>query len=309
MHLFVTGGSGLTGPAVVSALIEAGHTVTGLARSDASAQRLETLGAAVHRGSLTDLDSLRDGARESDGVVHMAFGGSFADPEGLARQDSAAIDALGRGLVGTGRPLVITSGTFVMRAGHESLETDEPDAASTAYFRIRGEQTCLSYADRGVRASVVRLAPTVHGPGDFGFIPVMIESARKAGFSAYVGDGANRWPAVHRFDAASLFRLAVEKAPAGSALHGAAENVTLKAIAETIGAQLGLPTRSLTPDEAGEHFGSAFFAIAYAADAPASSAHTRRLLGWTPTHPSLLDDLRNGDYFAAPTGASADRWT
>ncbi|MBY8878969.1 SDR family oxidoreductase [Actinacidiphila acidipaludis] len=309
MHLFVTGGSGLTGPAVVTELIEAGHTVTGLARSDASAQRLEALGAAAHRGSLTDLDSLTDGARRADGVLHLAFGGSFDDPEGLARQDSAAVDALGQGLVGTGKPLVVTSGTFVMRAGRESVETDAPDEDSLAYFRIPGERVCLSYASQGVRSSVVRLAPTVHGPGDYGFIPVMIEAARKAGFAAYVGDGTNRWPAVHRFDAASLFRLAVEQAPAGSALHGAAENVPLKAVAETIGAELGLPVRSVTPEEAAEHFGSAFFAVAYAADAPASSEHTRRLLGWTPTHPDLLDDLRTGDYFTAASGASADRWS
>jgi len=309
MHVFVTGGSGLTGPAVVSHLIDSGHTVTGLARSDAAAERLEGLGAHVHRGSLDDHDSLRGGAQLADGVLHMAFGGSFDDPEGLARRDSTAIDALGQGLVGTGKPLVITSGTFAMRAGRESLETDPADPKSLAYFRIPGEQACLAFADRGVRASVVRLAPTVHGPGDYGFIPMMIEAARKAGFSAHVGDGANRWPAVHRYDAASLFRLALEKAPAGSALHGAAENLTLKSIAETIGARLGLPVRSLSHDEAVEHFGSTFFAGAYAADAPASSARTRRLLGWTPTHPGLLQDLEDGDYFAAPSGASADRWT
>jgi nucleoside-diphosphate-sugar epimerase len=239
----------------------------------------------------------------------MAFGGSFDDPEGLARRDATAIDALGETLAGSGKPLVVTSGTLVMRAGRESRETDAPDPASLASFRIPGEQACLSFAGKGVRASVVRLAPTVHGPGDYGFVPVMIEAARRAGFSAYVGDGANRWPAVHREDAASLFRLALEKAPAGSAAHGAAENVTLKAIAETIGARLGVPVRSLDHDAAVEHFGSAFFATAYAADAPASSEHTRRTLGWTPSHPGLLQDLTDGDYFAAPTGTSADRWS
>ncbi|MEW5351088.1 SDR family oxidoreductase [Streptomyces sp. 16-176A] len=308
MHVFVTGGSGLTGPAVVSHLIAAGHSVTGLARSDASAARLMALGAKPHRGSLEDLDSLRGGARQADGVVHMAFGGSFDAPEDLARRDRAAIDALGQALAGTGKPLVVTSGTFVMPTGKESLEQDEPDPESVAHFRIPGEQACLAYADRGVRSSVVRLAPTVHGPGDYGFVPLMIEAARKAGFSAYVGDGANRWPAVHRLDAASLFRLALEKAPAGSALHGAAENLTLKSVVEKIGAKLGLPLRSLTHDEAAEHFGNAFFATVYATDAPASSSRTRRLLAWTPTHPSLLEDLESGDYFAAPTGTSADRW-
>lgn len=244
MHVFVTGGSGLTGPAVVSHLIAAGHSVTGLARSDASAARLTALGARPHRGSLEDLDSLRGGARQTDGVVHMAFGGSFDAPEDLARRDRSAIDALGQALVGTGKPLVVTSGTFVMPTGKESLEQDEPDPESVAHFRIPGEQACLAYADRGVRSSVVRLAPTVHGPGDYGFVPLMIEAARKARFSAYVGDGANRWPAVHRSDAASLFRLALEKAPAGSALHGAAENLTLKSVAEKIGAKLGFPCGS-----------------------------------------------------------------
>ncbi|SEN93629.1 SDR family oxidoreductase [Actinacidiphila rubida] len=309
MHVFVTGGSGLTGPSVVAHLIDAGHTVTGLARSDAAAARLTGLGAAVHRGSLDDLDSLRRGAQRADGVVHMAFGGSFDDPEGLARRDSAAIDALGHGLAGTGKPLVVTSGTFVMAAGRESLESDTPDPASVASFRIPGEQVCLSYAARGVRSSVVRLAPTVHGPGDYGFIPMMIESARTSGFSGYVGEGANRWPAVHRLDAAALFRLALEQAPAGTALHGVAENVTLRSVAERIGAGLGLPVRSLTPDQALAHFGGPFFAGVFAADAPASGARTRELLGWTPAHPSLLDDLVTGDYLTTRTGATADRWT
>jgi nucleoside-diphosphate-sugar epimerase len=297
MHVFVTGGSGLTGPAVVSELISAGHSVTGLARSGESAARLRALGAGTHPGSLDDLDSLRTGAEAADGVVHMAFGGDFADPDDLVKRDRSAVETLGRALVGSGKPLVMTSGTFTMTPGRVSTEHDAADPDSIAWFRIPGEQACLTLADQGVRGSAIRLAPTVHGPGDHGFIPMLISAARKAGTSAYIGDGANRWPAVHRLDAARLFRLALEKAPAGSALHGADESgVTLRTIAETIGDRLGVATVSLTPDEAAERFGP-FMAAAFATDAPASSAHTRELLGWTPTHPTLLADLAHGDYF------------
>lgn len=301
MHIFVTGGSGQTGPAVVTGLITAGHRVTALARSDTSAARLESLGATPHRGSLDDLDSLRDGAEVADGVLHMAYGGDFSDPDGMMRRDTNAIEALGQPLEHSGKPLVITSGTLVMPAGRETTEQDEPDPAGLAPFRIAGERACLDFAARGVRASVVRLAPTVHGPGDHGFIPGLIATARKTGVSAYVGDGTNRWPAVHRLDAATLFRLAVEKAPAGSVLHGAAESgVTMKSIAETIARGLGLRTVSLTPDQATGHYVSPFMALAYAFDAPVSSAHTRELLGWSPTRPALLDDLEHGDYLATP---------
>ena len=300
MHVFVTGGSGLTGPAVVSELIAGGHSVTGLARSDRSAARLRALGAATHPGSLDDLDALRTGAEGADGVVHMAFGGDFADPEDMATRDRTAIETLGRALVGSGKPLVMTSGTFVMTPGRVSTEHDAPDPESIAWFRIPGEQACLDLAGQGVRASVVRLAPTVHGPGDYGFIAMLVSAAREAGTSAYIGDGANRWPAIHRLDAARLFRLALEKAPAGSALHGADESgVTLRTIAETIGEQLGVPTVSLGPGEAAERY-APFMITAYGTDAPASSAHTRELLGWTPTHPTLLADLTHGDYFTQP---------
>lgn len=297
MHVFVTGGSGLTGPAVVAGLVAAGHTVTGLARSDAAAARLAALGATPHRGSLDDLDSLRLGAEAADGVVHMAFGGDFADPEDAARRDRTAIETLGRALEHSGKPLVSTSGTLVMPAGRESTEKDEPDATGLASFRIPGEHACL--AARGVRGSVVRLAPTVHGPGDHGFIGMLIATARKSGMSAYVGDGGNRWPAVHRLDAALLFRLALEKAPAGSVLHGVAESgVTMKSIAETIARGLGLPAVPLTADEATTHFDSPFMATVYGVDAPVSGAYTQEMLGWSPTHPTLLDDLEHGDYLA-----------
>ncbi|MFB7597381.1 SDR family oxidoreductase [Streptomyces sp. NPDC056160] len=301
MRVFVTGGSGQTGPAVVTELVTAGHTVTALARSDAAAARLESLGAAPHRGSLDDLDTLRTGAEAADGVLHMAYGGDFSDLDDMMRRDRNAIETLGRPLEHSGKPLVVTSGTLVMPAGREATERDEPDTAGIAAFRIAGERACLDFAARGVRASVVRLAPTVHGPEDHGFIPMLIATARRTGVSAYVGDGTNRWPAVHRLDAATLFRLALEEAPAGSVLHGAAESgVTLKSIAETIARGLDLPTVSLTPDEAATHFVSPFMATAYAFDGPVSSAHTRALLGWSPTHPALLDDLEHGDYLAAP---------
>jgi len=302
MHIFVTGGSGLTGPAVVSELIAAGHSVTGLARSDAAAARLQALGAGVRRGELADLDSLRAGADAADGALHMAFSGDFADPDGLVRLDSNAITAMGEALVGTDKPLVMTSGTFAMTPGRVSTELDEPDPASSAYFRIPGEQACLQFVQRGVRSSVVRLAPTVHGPGDYGFIAMLISAARKAGAAPYIGDGANRWPAIHRLDAATLFRLALEKAPAGSCLHGADESgITLRTIADLIGRKLDLPVASMTLEEASPLFDVSFIAGAYAIDAPASSARTRSLLDWTPTHPTLLDDLEHGDYFDSPT--------
>ncbi|MDT7803090.1 MAG: hypothetical protein QOI78_6523 [Actinomycetota bacterium] len=296
MHVFVTGGSGLTGPAIVTELISAGHSVTGLARSDASAARLEALGAIPHRGSLDDLGSLRSGAEAADGVLHMAFGGDFADPDDMMRRDRTAIETLGQALAGSGKPFVSTSGTLVMPAGRESTERDEPDATGRAAFRIPGERACLGFAERGVRSSVVRLAPTVHGPGDHGFIGMFVDTARKTGVSAYVGDGGNRWPAVHRRDAAVLFRLALEQAPAGSVLHGAAENVVFRSIAETVARGLGLPTAALTPEEASTHFASPFLGAAYALDAPVSSALTRELLGWSPSHAALLDDIEHGDY-------------
>ncbi|GAA5168630.1 MULTISPECIES: SDR family oxidoreductase [Amycolatopsis] len=307
MHLFVTGGTGQTGPAVVAELVAAGHTVTGLARSTAAAARLESLGAKAHRGSLEDLDSLRAGAENADGVLHMAYGGDFADPDDLIRRDRAAIEALGQALAGTGKPLVSTSGTLVMRPGRVATEQDAPDPGSVAAFRIAGERACLDFAERGVRASVVRLAPTVHGPSDHGFVPALIAAARRAGVSAYLGDGTNRWPAVHRFDAARLFRLALEKAPAGSVLHGVAESaVTVRSIAERIGRVLGVPTVSLTLDEAAKHLGNPFLARFFSLDVPVSSEHTRALLGWTPEHKGLLEDLETGDYFTPEASRRAE---
>ena len=299
MHVFVTGGSGQTGPAIVTELIAAGHTVTGLARSSVSADRLEALGATPFPGSLEDADALGAGAARADGVVHMAISGSFADPDDLARRDVAAITTLGRALVGTGKPFVSTSGTLVLPAGRVTDEQDPADPTSIAPFRIPGEDVCLGFATRGVRSSVVRLAPTVHGPRDHGFIPLLVASARRTGVSAYVGDGENRWPTVHRLDAARLFRLALEQAPAGSVLHGVGESeVAFRDIAEKIGEILGVPTRSLAPERAADHFGDPFLGVAFGMDVPVSSARTQELLGWTPTHATLLEDLETGDYFA-----------
>jgi nucleoside-diphosphate-sugar epimerase len=308
MRVFVTGGTGQTGPTVVAELVAAGHTVIGLARSDTAAARLEAAGATPHRGSVEDLDSLRRGAENADGVLHMAYGGDYADPDDLIRRDRAAIEALGQALAGSGKPFVSTSGTLVTRAGRVSTEQDAPDPDSAAAFRIPSEQACLDFADRGVRSSVVRLAPTVHGPGDHGFIPALVAAARRAGVSAYIGDGANRWPAIHRSDAASLFRLALEKAPAGAVLHGAGESaVTIRSVAEQIARTLGIPTASLTPQQAADHLGNPFLARFFALDVPVSSDHTRALLGWAPKHATLLEDLATGDYFTPEASARAER--
>ncbi len=308
MHVFVTGGSGQTGPAIVTELVAAGHTVTGLAWSDKAVARLSELGAETLRGSLDDLETLGKGAQAADGVIHMAFGGDFSDPEGRTRLDCAAINALGQALAGSGKPLVITSGTLVMATGHVTTEQDAPDPQSLGGLRIPGEQTCLAFADQGVRAIVLRLAPTVHEPGDYGFIPFLISAARRTGLSAYIADGANRWPAVHRQDAATLFRLAVEKAPAGSILHGAGESaITFETIAHLIGRMLQMPTASLTPEEALAHFQNPFFAKAFAADAPVSSAYTRKLLDWKPNHATLLEDMETSDYFSSHAASAFDK--
>lgn len=307
MHIFVTGGSGQTGPAIVTELIAAGHTVTGLARSNKAVARLRELGADVLHGSLDDLEVLVKGAQGADGVIHMAFGGDFSDPAGRTRLDCAAINALGKGLLGSGKPFVSTSGTLVLAAGHLSTELDPPDPESLGSFRVPGERACLGFVDQGVRASIVRLAPTVHGPQDHGFIPFLISAARRTGLSVHVAEGANRWPAVHRQDAANLFRLAIEKAPAGSMLHGVGESaITFETIAHQVGVKLKIPTASLTLEEAVSHFKNPFLARCFATDAPVSSAYTRTLLGWTPTHPTLLEDLETGDYFSEQSASAFD---
>jgi nucleoside-diphosphate-sugar epimerase len=292
MRVFVTGASGWIGSAVVPELLGAGHTVVGLARSDASARSIEAAGAEVLRGTLDDLDVLRKGAETADGVVHLAFIHDFSDYQRSVETDLRAVQTLGAALEGSGRPFVNTSGLAGMSFGRPSTERDPVGDVSP---RAASERTALGFAEQGVRSSVVRLAPTVHGEGDSGFIATLAGIARDKGVSGYIGDGANRWPAVHRLDAARLFRLALEQAPAGSVLHGAGEEgIPVRAIAEVIGRTLDLPVVAVAPVQADEHFG--WLGRFLAADIPASSTLTQELLGWRPTGPGLLDDLEAGHY-------------
>ncbi len=297
MRVFVTGATGFIGSAVVRELLDAGHQVVGLARSDEGAAALAAAGADLHRGSLQDPGSLRDGAAAADGVIHTAYIHDFSgtgDPSGFARTDGRAIEAMGEALAGSGRPLVVAAGLPVPAPGHVTTEEDAvPD--NPAYPRV-SERTALSFAGRGVRACSVRLAPTVHGEGDPHFVPALIGIARAKGLSAYVGDGSNRWCAVHRLDAARLFRLAVEDAPAGTRLNAVGdEGVPFREIAEVIGRHMGLPAVSVSPGEAAGHFG--LFGLFAAMDVPASSALTRKRFGWHPVQPGLIADLDEGHYF------------
>ncbi|GCE08276.1 SDR family oxidoreductase [Dictyobacter aurantiacus] len=299
MRVFVTGATGFIGSAVVRELIEAGHQVLGLARSDAAAASLTAAGADVQRGSLDDLDSLRSGASASDGVIHLAYNHDFSDYVAAAQTDLRAVETIGAALEGSNKPFVITSGTFMLTfllpPGQLGTEKVVADAGVTAP-RLVSENAVLALAKRGVRSSVVRLSPSVHGEDDHGFMATLINIARAKGVSGYIGDGSNRWPAVRRIDAAHLFRLALEKAPAGSVLHGVAdEGVPVRAIAEVIGRHLDLPLVSVSPEDAGEHF--SWLGTFLAADNPTSSALTRELLGWKPEHPPLLEDLDQGHYF------------
>jgi nucleoside-diphosphate-sugar epimerase len=308
MRVFVTGASGWIGSAVAPELIGTGHQVTGLARSEASAAALAEAGAQVQRGTIDDLDIMRSAAIASDGVIHLAFKHDIAFSGGFeaaADADRRAVETLGDALAGSGRPFVIASGTLMLAPGRVATERDGRAPSSAAhlsggpYTRATTAQVTLSLASRDVRSSVVRLPPTVHGEGDHGFMATLVSIAREKGASGYIGDGANRWPAVHRLDAAHLFRLAVEKAPPGSALHAVAdEGVPVRNIAEVIGRHLNVPVISVPPDRAGEHFG--WLASFLGVDAPASSALTRELLGWQPVHPGLIDDLDKGHYFRDP---------
>lgn len=307
MRVFVTGATGWIGSAVVPELIAAGHQVTGLARSDSSAAALTAAGAQVHRGTIDDLDGLRRAAAAADGVIHLAFQHDIAFSGGFpaaAAADRRAAETFGEALAGSGRPFVLASGLLGLTPGRVATERDgrAPDPAATppsggASPRLATAQLTLALADRNVRSAIVRLPPTVHGDGDHGFLPTLVGIARDKGVSGYVGDGSNRWPAVHRLDAAHLFRLALEQAPAGSALHAVADQgVPIRAIAEVIGRHLDLPLAAIPPAAAGEHFG--WLAGAIASDSPAASTLTRDLLGWHPTQPGLIDDLDKGHYFA-----------
>lgn len=290
MRVFVTGASGWIGSAVVPELLDAGHTVLGLARSEASAERLAALGADVHRGDLDDLDSLRAGAADADAVIHLAYVHDFTRITDAAATDRRAIDAFVDELADSDRALVIASGT----AGLTGTELAEPPA-DHPHPRFATAKAVVAAADRGVRTSVVRLPPTVHGAGDHGFVAALVAIAREKGRSGYPGDGSNRWQAVHRSDAARVFRLAVERAPAGSIWHAVAEDgVPVREIATVIGRHLGLPVGPVEDPEA--HFG--WMARFLAMDGAVSSAITRERLGWDPTGPTLLEDLDSGSYFA-----------
>jgi nucleoside-diphosphate-sugar epimerase len=304
MRIFVTGASGWIGSAVVPELIGAGHEVVGLARSDASAQRLEAARAIVHRGDLDDPDGLAKAAADSDGVIHLAFqhelafGGNFA---AAGAADRRAVEAMGAALADSGRPFVLASGLIGLTAGQVGTENDglvaSPEVrANPAGLRAATALLTLSLRGIGVRSSVLRFAPTVHGDGDNGFMATLVGIARQRGVAGYVGDGANRWPAVHRFDAARLARLAVESAPAGSVLHAVAdEGVPLREIAAAMGRHLGIPTASVAPEDAGAHFG--FLAHFVGLDSPVTAIITRDLLGWEPTEPSLIEDLEQDHYY------------
>lgn len=306
MRVFITGASGHIGSAVVPELLAAGHEVLGLARSDASAAALTAAGVQVRRGDLDDLDGLREAAAAVDGVIHLAFKHDVAftgDFAGAAAADLRAIEVLGRALEGSGKPFVGTSGTMLLADAAPGRPGTEQDTADQGP-RIDSENTLIALSGRGVRSSVIRLAPTVHSSLDHhGFIPILIGMARKNGVAAYVGDGSNRWPAVHTLDAARLYRLALEAAPRGSRLHGTAdEGVPFRDIAEAIGRGIGVPALSVAPKDAGQHFG--FLAAFVQRDNPTSSSLTQALLKWQPAHAGLLADLAERHYFE-PAPASA----
>ncbi len=298
MDVFITGGTGFIGSAVVPELLGAGHRVTALARSSEAAAKLEAMGAAVLRGSLDDLDVLRRGAHESDGVIHLGFEHDFSDIERVSALDTRAIETMIDALDGSNRPLLVAAGMAGFTLDRPIAESDHPTLDEAHFPRLKSARVTLEASQRGVRSMIVRFAPTVHGAGDRAFIPHLIHIARERGVAGYIGDGANRWAAVHRFDAARIVRLGIESAPAGAVLHAVGEEgITTRAIAESFGAHLRLPVRSIAPEHARDHFG--FLGMFFGADLAASNDVTRKLLGWTPAHAGLLDDLAHAGYFSA----------
>jgi nucleoside-diphosphate-sugar epimerase len=297
MRVFVTGATGFVGSAVVNELLAAGHQVLGLARSEASAKWLLAAGAEVHRGDLENLESLRDGAAQSDGVIHTAFIHDFSKFAANCMIDKHAIEALGGVLAGSDRPLIVTSGTGLLASSQTATE-DTPPPANSPIPRV-SEQTALALASHGVHASVMRLPPSVHGDGDHGFVPILIDMAREKGVSAYIGDGLNRWPGVHRLDAAHLYRLVLEKGTAGRCYHAVAdEGVAFREIAGVIGRRLNVPVAGKTGEGAAHHFG--WFTHFAGIDNPSSSQQTREQLGWQPKQIGLLADIDRARYFEQP---------
>lgn len=294
MHYFITGASGWIGSAVTDEMLAHGHTVSGLARSDESASAIAAKGATPVRGTLTDLETIRAAAAESDGVVHLGFVHDFANFAESGRIERAVVEALGGVLAGSGRPLAIASGVAIS-VGRTMTEDDPNPTSGPDAPRGGSENLALEFAEQGVRSIALRFAPTVHGPGDRGFSATIAGIARTHGVSAYIGDGSNRWPAVHRSDAARLVRLAVESAEPGARVHAVAEEgIATKAIAEAHAAVFGVPTASITPDAAAEHFG--WIARFFGVDAPTSSAITRDRFDWEPSGATLLEDIAAGVY-------------
>ncbi|MFT4263926.1 MAG: SDR family oxidoreductase [Nocardioides sp.] len=295
MRVFVTGSSGWIGSAVVDELLAHGHQVLGLVRSDAAAEVVAANGADVLRGDLDDLDSLRRGAAQTDGTIHLANKHDWSDPAASNRAERASIEALAETLAGTGRPLVVSSGVAGLAPGRPATENDANPSVGPDAPRGGGENRAFDFAGQGVRAIAARFAPTVHGIGDHGFVALIAQAARRTGVSAYVGDGEHAWAAVHRGDAARLVRLGLESAPAGTRLHAVGEEaIPTRLIAEAIGERLGLPVAAIAPDEAIGHFG--FVGRFFAMDLSASSAITRAALGWAPGGPTLLEDIAAGGY-------------
>jgi len=298
MRVFITGATGWIGSATVDELLDAGHDVTGLARSPESAEALEKKGAQALLGDLDDLESLRRGASEADAVVHLANKHDWANPAESDRAERAAVEAMAEALVGTDRPFLVANGLSGLCTGRPVLESDPSPAVGPDSDRGGSENLALDHVARGVRSMAIRFAPSIHGAGDWGFVTFLVDAARKQGVSGYIGDGSTEWSAAHRSDTARLIRLGLEKAPAGARLHATAEeSITTKEIAEAIGGALGLPVVSVAVEDADAHFG--FVGDFFATTMTASSAHTRASLGWTPTGPTLVEDIESGAYGTA----------